>query len=202
MTEAFTQFLDSLKSPGRDWAANFAVSKLDELKGAELKQATDLLLSILSVDDPRAAHALGRIGGPRVCEALRERLAVATGEMRVATAGALLEWEKNDQAIEAVVEGLADPDLSVARAALNAALPLKDDAIEPLLEAAAQHPRDTVRCGAAYRALYLGGVDDSPNSWDHRDTVVGLADEEQSVRQQAFDTLCGLLGRSLKIQVK
>jgi hypothetical protein len=198
VTVEWDEFIGSVNSPSRDWANSFNRKALSQLKGDERERAIQLLLSRLNVGDPRVSRALGVLPDPRVRVALESHLSTATGKDKVATARALLELSPGHaEAIKAVKQGLANPDLSVALEALNAAEVAGKPLLDALLATAVMHPEETIRVGAIKLALFLTGVNKSRASWDHRDLIVGLVNGDRATRKQSFVDLAQLMAIDL-----
>lgn len=195
MTKNWDLFIESLDGGLREWSNSVDRKALSELQGSERERALLLLLSRLSIGSPKVARALGVLPDPRVSKALEAHLPVAQGADKVATASALLELGGSSSALNAVAEGLRNPELSVANEALKAALLAGKPIVPELLATGVSHPRESVRIGALKTALYLCGSSTSPLSWDHRDLILGLAkDGPPEPRRAAFASLCGMLG--------
>jgi len=201
MSQAWDRFVESLEGSPTEGLHTLDVGALAELRGAELARATDELLSRLHIGFAPVSRALGLLRDPRVRPALERHLHVAQGPDRIATADALLQHEMSPEVLAVVEEGLQDPDDEVAREAVDAIERLGREAIladdgrllRALVGAAARHPSDNLRVGAAKLALYAKSVNDSPWSWGHREKWVGIADEDPEQRRRGLRELCKLV---------
>lgn len=203
MSEAWDRFIYSLEEmyPGqrdRDWGIRLDTEAIQELRGEERERALAILLDRLKIESGiRIPGGLAAIGGERAVAALDEKLQVARrdGE-RIAIAEALWRLSRSATAKEIIEEGLESPDPLVAGSALDALEHLGREGIQPALKAAALHSDANIRYGGAMCALFLGGVNRSAGSWEHRPLVIGIASEDLPERQRAFAALCELLGIS------
>jgi len=198
MTTSWNLFLESFESGSREWSNSLHEDALQQLEGEERERATQLLLAELKRGSPRVSRALACLPEPRVREALRAHLEVATGPDRIATAFALLQMEPWPEATRAIEAGLLDSDLTTSMEALRAMekriRSLGSEALDPLLAAAATNPNSTIRVGVAMLVLYLAGLNEAPDSDEHPDILDGLDSDECSERQWAFAELCKRMG--------
>jgi hypothetical protein len=202
MTDNLRQFLDSIESADREWAASFDIEALENLRGDELDYVRQILLSRLEIADPRVPRALALVPNDDVVVALRKRLPECEGRMRIATADALIAIEgPRDDTAAIIRQGVENPDFLIANKALRTVPKLGRPSLEFLIPTMARHPEPNIRTAAAMNALFLTGVNDSPLSWDHREIVAGLASEKRAERQQSFDALCELMGIQHEVQV-
>ncbi|MET0391436.1 MAG: hypothetical protein ABW321_36010 [Polyangiales bacterium] len=196
MTADWDLFIESLDGGNREWANSLDTTALTNLQGQEREDAIQLLLARLSTGSARISRALGLLPDPRVVKALELHLPVARGADRVATASSLLQLgsPQRQQALTAIAQGLAEPDLVVASEALKAAAEQAGVAVlHPLIATAVTHPIENIRVGAIKTALFVSGVTDSPLGWTYRTEIVGLVRGTPDVQRQSFDVLCGLM---------
>jgi hypothetical protein len=198
VTADWDEFIESVEGPDRQWINSVNREALSRLQGSERERAIQLLFSKLNVGWPKISRALGVLQDPRVRTALEAHLSGASGADKVAAAHALLELSPgHPAAIKAVKEGLANPDLVIAREALGAAEIAGRPIVDALLATAVMHPRPNVRTGAIKTALFITGVNPSRLSWDHRDEIMGLVEGDRDTRRRSFANLAQLMSVDL-----
>lgn len=195
MTQDYSRFVESVTGVDPAWRESVDVDALLRLKDEERREAEELLIERLEVDDWRAPPALAAAEARGAVAPMKRRLPLAKGRMRIALARALVALGALPRADEIVAEVVREGDPDSGLAALVAAEPMRSEVINRALAwACLHHPEPDVRANAGATLLYIANLAPDPLAWNLRPLYLPLAEPDKKVRYQAFERICEAVG--------
>lgn len=188
------KFLKSMNIGYAEWhdGVGYDLDALRELRGDELRQVEDLLISRKD-SDWRDVEALATLKTPRAVEALKECLSSPNIDVRLFAVRYLKEMNIEDRVEEVVVSTL--PETKIGQGLTYALALAKDyptESIKQKLLWCCVHGNDDIRVHCAAMALFLYGK--AASEFDPKQTIVfKFKDKDEAKRLEAFSELSRMI---------
>jgi hypothetical protein len=191
----YTRFVESVKGVSPEWRESVDVEALRILEKDERREAIDLLIEQLELDDWRAPPALAAAEARGGVMPMQRRLPRASGRMKISIARALVALGTIPRTDEIVAEVLREGDPDSGLVALSEAEELRSVEVRDALAwTCFYHPSPEVRANAGAVLYYFAGLAADPLAWDLRPIWIQLAEEDPAVRKKAFEEICQHIG--------
>ncbi len=191
----YTRFVESVKGVSPEWRESVDTGALLLLEKDERREAIDLLIEQLELDDWRAPPALAAAEARGGVMPMKRRLPLASGRMKISIARALVALGTIPRTDEITAEVLREGDPDSGLVALSEAEELRSVPVRDALAwACLHHPSPEVRANAGAVLYYFAGLAEDPLAWDLRPIWIQLAEEDPAVRKTAFEEICQHIG--------
>lgn len=194
-SQLFNRFVASVAGKSPDDREAVDTEALLALEKDEKREAEELLMKRLLVDDWRAPPALAEAECRGAVMPMKRALGEATPRMKVAIAEALAELEAIPEADPIVAEVLRTGDPDGGLAALVAAEEMTSPEIRDALAwSCVHHPSRVVRVNAGAQLFYMAKLSTDPMSLNFRHVYIELGEDDEAKRREVFAEIAATVG--------
>jgi len=191
----FKRFVASVEGSSPEWRESVDIDSLLALEKDEKREAEELLMQRLLVDDWRAPYALAEAECRGAVMPMKRALKEATPRMKIAIAKALVKLEAIPQADPIVAEVLRSGDPDGGLAALVAAEEMNSPEIRDALAwSCVHHPSRVVRVNAGAQLIYMAKLSPDTLALNWRPLYIQLGEDDEATRRKAFEEIADNVG--------